>query len=261
MLRFVINLDSSTERLESISARLNELGISFERMPAVNGRLLLDEQITELTYPYDHFESKVRYPRELTKGEVGCFLSHRKCWQKLLDSTEDWALIMEDDILISDIAAPYMKSPHWIPNTVQLCQLSCLKAIQKGKIRQETIDIDPTITLVGPLAPPPVGCQCYLISRSVARLALKTSQKLVAPVDDFLFSLWFDIANTYTVWRTSPTLVIPRSDVDSDVGSRAKKDVRKAPFWVRHGLSRFLLEKTVKKIQNNGSEFVFTFKQ
>ena len=103
MLRFVINLDSSKDRLVSISQRLNELGIPFERIPAVNGRTLSDQQISQITYPYDHFESKVRFTRELTKGEVGCFLSHRKCWERLLESEEEWALIMEDDINISNM--------------------------------------------------------------------------------------------------------------------------------------------------------------
>ena len=91
MLRFVINLDSSPERLAGISERLNELGIPFERIPAINGLALSDEQVAALTYPLDHFESRIRFPRELSKGEIGCFLSHRMCWQRLLESKDDWA--------------------------------------------------------------------------------------------------------------------------------------------------------------------------
>ena len=249
MLRFVINLDSSKDRLCSISQRLNELGVSFVRIPAINGRALSDQQISEITYPYNHYESRVRFTRELTKGEVGCFLSHRKCWERLLESDEQWALIMEDDIQISSLAPSYMLSAEWVPSGIDICQLSCGKASLEGTIRKEFHKVDNALSLVAPLTPAPVGCMCYLISRNAARLALNLSKKLPAPVDDFLFTLWFDIANTFVVWRTSPTLVIPADGIESDIGSRTKKDVRKAPFFVRHGLTRFLMDRNIRKFQ------------
>lgn len=260
MLRFVINLDSSKDRLTSISQRLKELGVSFERIPAVNGRALSEQQISEITYPYNHFESKVRFTRELTKGEVGCFLSHRKCWERLLESDHQWALIMEDDIQISSLARPYILSSEWIPSGVDICQLSCLKAIEHGRVLEETITLCENVSLVAPLAPTPLGTQCYLISRKVAQIALDLSERLPAPVDNFLFSPWFEIANKFTIWRTTPTLVIPNEEIDSDIGQRTKRVVKKAPFFVRHGVTRFLLDRKIRKYQRGGKEFTFTFK-
>lgn len=260
MKRFVINLDSSIHRLDRISKRLDELGVSFERLSAVNGRTLTDEQIAQITYPYNHFKSRVRYTRELTKAEVGCFLSHRKCWEHLLESNEQWALIMEDDIRISDLARDYMLSSDWIPPGVDICQLSCGKARLNGTIRKEICAIDDNLHLVAPLTPPPVGCMAYFISRKAAELAVDLSKKLPSPVDDFLFTLWFDVAKNFTVWRTAPTLVIPMEGVESDIGSRAKKDVRKAPFFIRHGLTRLLMDRKIKKQLQNGKPFVYEFK-
>ena len=261
MLRFVINLDSSKDRLAVVSKRLQELGVPFERMPAVNGRALSDEEIAQITYPYNHFESRVRFTRELTKGEVGCFLSHRKCWERLLESDKQWAMIMEDDIQISNLAPNYMLSTEWIPPDVHICQLSvCSSHPVTGTIRDEVLKVDDDVTLVVPLNPPPVGCMCYLISRKAAELAVKLSEKLPAPVDDFLFTLWFEIANKFTVWRTSPTLVIPTIGVESDIGSRAKKDVHKAPFFIRHGIKRFLLDRQIKRALQDGKKFTFLFK-
>ena len=260
MLRFVINLDSSKDRLVSITSRLRELGVPFERVPAVNGRALSDQEISQITYPYNHFESKVRFTRELTKGEIGCFLSHRKCWEKLLESDKQWALIMEDDIQISNIAPPYMLSTDWIPDQVSICQLSCLEAVQNGRIQEDTITLCNEVSLVAPLAPPPLGTQCYLISRQAAQAAIELSKRLPAPVDNFLFSPWFEMAHLFTVWRTAPTLVIPNEEIDSDIGKRTKRVVKKAPFFVRHGLTRFLLDRKVKKHQQGGKAFTFKFK-
>ena len=259
MLRLLINLDSSVERYHSISTKLNALNIPFERIPAVDGRKLDEDHIKEITYPYNHFESRVRYTRELTKGEVGCFLSHKKCWETLLASDEQWALIMEDDILISHFATKYMLSTDWVPEGVQICQFSCLKSFQKGLIKPEKLVIDDFLTLVPPLYPSPLGTQCYMISRECAKAALSLSHKLQAPVDDFLFSPWFDLANKFTIWRTSPTLVVPDEDTGSCIGHRNKVSVKKAPFFIRHGLTRFLLNRKVKKYQANGIEFDFKF--
>ncbi|WP_367278723.1 glycosyltransferase family 25 protein [Malikia sp.] len=35
--------------------------------------------------------------RRLTAGELGCFLSHLRCWQLLVERDLDCALILEDD--------------------------------------------------------------------------------------------------------------------------------------------------------------------
>lgn len=261
MLRFVINLDSSTDRMNRVSKRLDELNIPFERISAVNGQTLSDEFISQITYPYNHFESRVRFPRTLTKGEIGCFLSHRKCWEKLLESDEQWALIMEDDILISDLAPKFMLSTDWIPPEVKVVQLSWSLQIQKGRIREEVIPIDNIVDLVAPLYPEPLGCQCYIISREFAKAALSLSEKLEAPVDVIIFSPYFELANTFTIWRTAPTLVVANEEIESDIGQRTHKAVEKAPFLIRHGLSRILLKRKVKHYQSQGKEFTFVFRE
>jgi len=43
-----------------------------------------------------------RYPFPIGPGEVGCLLSHRACWQTIIDRGWDGALIAEDDLVLSD---------------------------------------------------------------------------------------------------------------------------------------------------------------
>ena len=105
----------------------------------------------------------------------------------------------------------------------------------------------------------PLGTQCYLISKRAAKRALELSERLPAPVDNFLFSLWFDLANEFQVWRTDPVLVTQNQNIASAIGSRSKKSVQKAPFWIRHGLTRFLLDRRIKKQQKMGQPFEFKF--
>lgn len=259
MLSFVINLDSSVGRMKQISTQLNQLNITFERVPAIDGRKLSETQIKKLSFSVEDREIRVRFTRDLTAGEIGCFLSHKLCWRKLIDSAEEWALIMEDDIRISSLASSYMQTDEWIPDSVKICQLSCLKQDQHGKIGTEIKKVDDNFRLVNPIYPTPLGCQAYFISREFAAEAIRLSKKLPAPVDDFLFSPWFDLSWKFKIWRINPVLVIPSSQIGSDIGSRNKKHVNKAPFFLRHGLKRFLLDMKIKKFQRAGEDFMFQF--
>lgn len=65
ILRLVINLDRSPERMRSISQQLVARDLHFERLPAVDGRKLAQEELSRLEAPYDA-------PREvcLQKGVV-----------------------------------------------------------------------------------------------------------------------------------------------------------------------------------------------
>jgi len=86
---YIINLDRSTERLASITTHLKSLGIEFTRIAAIDGRELPDAN----AYPS-------RYFRPLTKGELGCSLSHYKCWQQIVQDRIDYGVILEDDVII-----------------------------------------------------------------------------------------------------------------------------------------------------------------
>ena len=41
-----------------------------------------------------------RYPFNMRSAEIATFLSHRKCWQKIIDDKLDGAVIIEDDVLM-----------------------------------------------------------------------------------------------------------------------------------------------------------------
>ena len=53
ILRLVINLDRSPERMRSISQQLVAQDLHFERLPAVDGRKLAQEELSRLEAPYD----------------------------------------------------------------------------------------------------------------------------------------------------------------------------------------------------------------
>lgn len=261
MLRFFINLDRSTERCRSITVRLNELGLEFTRMSAVDGKTLSGEFCESIQYPINDPDVRSRYTRQITQAEIGCFLSHRRCWEALLASDEHYAAIIEDDLVISGRARTYLKDEAWIPDGVDICRLYGPSKDGSHLIEKDRIALAGGDELVVQLKPKPLCTLGYIISRQAAQDALEHSKKLPCPVDDFLFNLMFDFAHTYKSWQVNPS-VIADAKVGSDIGSRKKQDIKalKAPFLIRHGLRRVLLERKVKKMQGQGIEATLYFK-
>ncbi len=99
---YIINLEKSTVRkryMQSLLAGLSFLDIEFIR--AIDGRALSED---ERSSRFDYDRSRSLYGRFVNAGEVGCALSHRKVYETLLQSTDSYALVLEDDItLVRDL--------------------------------------------------------------------------------------------------------------------------------------------------------------
>lgn len=105
---FVINLKKNALRLERFIYFYNNSDISvlpLERFEAVNGRELdAKRYITQHAYDtlIENENNKTRTRHyQLTRGAIGCYLSHAAMFQKLLDDPKhDYYIIFEDDAAI-----------------------------------------------------------------------------------------------------------------------------------------------------------------
>ena len=96
---FLINLDRSADRLARCAPILDGLGLSWERVPGIEGKGLGAERLAALNpHPAPHGE----WFRPLTPGEIGCFLSHLRCWQLIEERGLDCAIVLEDDFALRD---------------------------------------------------------------------------------------------------------------------------------------------------------------
>ena len=100
MKTVVINLEGRKDRLE-VFKKNNLKYISYERIEAVNGYDIDYKKLTEDGYDTDHNWIDPILKTTITKGEVGCFLSHYKLWQRCIESNEPY-LILEDDAIVTD---------------------------------------------------------------------------------------------------------------------------------------------------------------
>ena len=124
MKTYVINLAKDIERKEYMQNTLKEQGIEgFTFIEAVYGKKLSVEE-KYLRFDSDAFIRK--YAKIPNDAQIGCTLSHRKCFEEFIKSGEKICLILEDDI--------YPKTPI----------LPVIKEIQKFL----EIQLEPTIVLL-----------------------------------------------------------------------------------------------------------------
>ncbi|KAI6075949.1 putative inactive glycosyltransferase 25 family member 3 isoform X1 [Aix galericulata] len=95
---FLINLVRRPDRRQRMLASLRELEIAARVVDAVDGSTLNSSDIKVLGVDmlpeyYDPFSG-----RTLTKGEVGCFLSHYSIWKEIVSRGLERSVVFEDDV-------------------------------------------------------------------------------------------------------------------------------------------------------------------
>jgi Glycosyltransferase family 25 (LPS biosynthesis protein) len=87
---FVMNLERSTDRWAYAKRQMENAGLDVERFDAIDGRVLSNEQLKEVS------TNMAMYLQP--RGVLGCYLSHRRFWQMVVDMNYESAIIFEDDV-------------------------------------------------------------------------------------------------------------------------------------------------------------------
>lgn len=96
MKTYIINLPSEVERKKNILEILNDQSkLDLEFIEAFDAR---EKNTTELSEVFDIESCNARRTTKVTKPEIGCTVSHYRCYERLLDSSNTSCLILEDDI-------------------------------------------------------------------------------------------------------------------------------------------------------------------
>lgn len=206
---YVINLAGSNQRWETTSSRLTELGVPFERFEAVDGRV----NPHPLFARYDDKLREKYRRRVLSGGELGCFASHFKLWEKCLELNQP-IMVMEDDIIINDT----------YPEALALAE----KHADKYKyLRFAGTFLRPrTFKKVNTLGPfdvvdhirGPAGTLCYFITPSAAQVFIDHAAVWYLAVDDYMDRYWRHKIPCYSL-MPFPVLL---ADVETDM-TRIKK--------------------------------------
>lgn len=94
---YVINLEKDAHRKEMLTKNINDLDvnkhINVNFIKAVEESTFSEHNFTVCNTWFDKF-----LKTGITIGEVGCSLSHNKCWNEFYNSNKECAIILEDDV-------------------------------------------------------------------------------------------------------------------------------------------------------------------
>ena len=94
---FYINLDKDVARRESMKRQLTELGLSYQRIEAVYGRDLSEEQLRAI---YSEKKALRRHSMKLVPAHIGCSASQLLAYREIVRRDLPYALILEDDVIL-----------------------------------------------------------------------------------------------------------------------------------------------------------------
>ncbi|EKE85248.1 glycosyltransferase family 25 protein [Idiomarina xiamenensis] len=177
----LINLDRSPQRLADATAQLDAIGMPYERVSAADGAALSDAERA----CFDVDKAQQRYHYDLTWGEVGCYLSHLRCWQKIVDEQLDYAIIVEDDLCLSP---EFADVPHVLAALQHPWQFIKLGNPFKPR-QQHVIESQADFDLVS-YDKAPSGTCAQVVSYAGAKRLLAARRTFFRPVDVDLQWQW-----------------------------------------------------------------------
>uniref|UniRef100_A0A8P4FZS8 procollagen galactosyltransferase n=1 Tax=Dicentrarchus labrax TaxID=13489 RepID=A0A8P4FZS8_DICLA len=95
---FMINLVRRSDRRERMLRTLYEQELSCKVVAAVDGKALNKTDIESMGIKMLPGYKDPYHGRPLTKGELGCFLSHYNIWKEIVDRGLQTSLVIEDDL-------------------------------------------------------------------------------------------------------------------------------------------------------------------
>lgn len=141
---FMINLEKRKDRLNNFDNKYknSDIKINYELFKAINGKQIdISKFISQTTYNellQTERNKKRKYHYQLTRGAIGCYLSHINIWKTILDNNIEKAIIFEDDVVIPKntniLLEKYTRS---IPNDYDIILLgcNCIECDNKGNYK------------------------------------------------------------------------------------------------------------------------------
>ena len=220
---FVISLPYEALRRKSIVNKLTEVPGTFEFFDAIDGK-----KINLLKHKdYQGLKRRLCYGKDLTRGELGCYFSHRAVLEKIVKKRIPISLVLEDDVVLSKdfrlvldnlINCPYpWEAVRFLgkPKIAILMQTKVLKLYKDYYLTR--------------LATSPGGAYAYLISNAGAKKLLKSMRKISCPNDTIMGLPWKSGLDVLTV---QPGIATWDKNFESAIGEE-RYDKNKLTGWER----------------------------
>lgn len=147
---YVINLPDRIDRFHKIQS----IDSRVERVDAVDTRTN-NNALTEYNLNLEPVGLGAQIYFSTSRGAVGAYLSHYKCWKKILKSNDEWVMIIEDDINTNHLKK-FLQTDYQFTNEHDFYQLG-----KRNLIEHNYIMIN--------------GLECYVINRRAAQIFIEST--------------------------------------------------------------------------------------
>lgn len=245
---FVINLERDQDRRSYMQGELDKLGIEAEFVPAVDGSRLHQSVYQR----YDQHKCLRVYGVDMLPAEVGCYLSHYKLYERILDEDIETALILEDD-LIFDRAFPQIINNFLKLQDIdwQILRLTTLRPKVANPLRPKFIgrrlaNIVPGHNLYR-LKTHVLGAGAYLINQRGARTMVDYGRNFFMPIDHTMDRFW---ENGILPLVIRPFPAGQRQDLSSSIGMRDPRRRDRLPLQLR-------IERRLQRLKDSVHKRIF----
>lgn len=234
MRAYYINVAKRTERRAAMEARFLTLGIDAQRIEAITLADVTDEQRRRFCNPQAH--------RWKSDGELCCSLSHQKASRTFLQTDEEFALILEDDAVLSPALPRFL---HWFDNNPLAIDMLRIETDNARMRLSARPDLEPAGYGVHRLFSAAGGAAAYIVSRRAARRIIAGNEVNLSQTDQALFNPRKALSQELAVRQLRPALAIQEdripaldqrnrlqsSDLEGFRSRRQELDVQN--FWRR----------------------------
>jgi glycosyl transferase, family 25 len=187
----LINIERAAARRRLIEGQALELGISLSPIAGVDGGAVPQEMWQDVDL--DLFRR--RNGRPMISGEYGCYRSHLKALAHLVDSGQDAAIIIEDDVSLSrDLVARAAAILDVVPAD------AVVKLVNHRVVAFRETAVSALGDHVGRCLFGPQGsAACYLVTRGAAQKLMSRLLPMSLPLDMALERVWNHQVPVFTV--------------------------------------------------------------
>lgn len=170
----VISLERSHDRRVQVKQELSKTKLNWNFINAIDG-----SKFTDFPIEYNHKKVLRLLGYELSKNEIGCFLSHKEAWKSCVSSNKI-TIVLEDDFCISNFFEQGLDELYRNQNQWDLIRLQALYNSEFSSVKKfDLIEIIKNKS-------DPVGATAYILKPEVAKKLINSSNEIYEPVDHFL---------------------------------------------------------------------------
>lgn len=213
----VISLEDSKHRRAAFSRQASGLDLDWSFFAAHKGL------VSPLVY--NERNAIRRFGRSLFPPEIGAYVSHFKCWEWLINSEYQQAIILEDDVLVDWQAITELSQCNLSVYGIELLRMFATHPIKCKIVMYRFLSSHCHLVRTMGMY---LGMQGYMITKAGAGRLVEKYTNITSPIDWVMTRYWDHKLENYSLF---PFPIIEQH-VPSTIGARHAA-IETIPVWDR----------------------------